>query len=451
MIGMISRVLACAAIGSAFLAFASLATADSATDWKCTATTEVPIDERIAACTSVLDSGKFGQQGAIRAHFNRAAAYNRKGEYDHAIADYDELIRLYPQNMYAYYCRAYSYYQLGDYDHALADYDRVIWLSPRNLRAYYSRGVTHVKMGSFDRAIADYSKVIEFKSDPSGAIAGADGAYYHGGDLAPASSSQAVPSNSTYAAAYLARGAAQSRKGNSEDAIADYERAMQLDPNYRVAYVYRAAEYRAKRDLTRGMADCDRAASLEPKDVYTHICRGLTYLAMGDSERANTACDRAIELDPKVAGLYRPCAMAQLQAGSPAKAVTYLDRSKELDPKDSYTALWREIAARRSNAPSTLSDATAKLDMTKWPAPVIRLFLGTTTADEVLHAAEDPDPIKKKGQICEANFFTAEVALQRGVMEEARRLFALALADCPPTFVEAQAAAVELKALGVNP
>jgi lipoprotein NlpI len=172
---------------------------------------------------------------------------------------------------------------------------------------------------------------------------------------------------------------------------------------------------------------------------------------MGDSERAVTACDRAIELNPKMAGLYRPCAMAQLQAGSPAKAVIYLDRSKELDPKDGYTALWREIAGWRGNAPGTLLGATAKLDMTKWPAPVIRLLLGTMTADEVLHAADDPDPVRKKGQVCEANFFTGELALHRGVKEEARRLFGLALADCPPMFVEAQAAAAELKALGASP
>ncbi|MHC2626820.1 lipoprotein NlpI [Bradyrhizobium huanghuaihaiense] len=254
-----------------------------------------------------------------------------------------------------------------------------------------------------------------------------------------------------YKAAYLARGEAHSRKGNADGAMSDYDQAIQIDPTYRAAYVYRATEYRAARDLMRAMADCDRAASLDPKDVYPYVCRGLTYQAMGDSERAVAACDRAIELAPKAAGIYRPCAMVQLQAGFPAKAVTYLDRSREIDPKDSYTALWREIAARRGNAASTLADATAKLDMTKWPAPVIRLFLGTTSADDVLHAADDPDPIKKKGQICEANFFTAELALQRGVTQEARRLFGLSLADCPPAFVEAQAAAAELKALGVNP
>ena len=143
--------------------------------------------------------------------------------------------------------------------------------------------------------------------------------------------------------------------------------------------------------------------------------------------------------------------MAQLQARSPAKSIAYFDRSKEFDPKDPYTAIWREIAGWRANAPGTLSEAIEKLDMTKWPAPVVQLLLGTMTPVKALSAADDPDPVKKKGQVCEANFFTAELALQRGVKEDARRLFGLALADCPPTFMESQAAVAELKALGVNP
>jgi lipoprotein NlpI len=252
-------------------------------------------------------------------------------------------------------------------------------------------------------------------------------------------------------AAYLARGVAQSKKRNIDGAISDYERALALDPGYPPAYVYRAGAYRAKHELARAMDDCDRAVALGPKDPNAYMCRTFTYLAMGEPQRAVASCDLAIERAPKAAGQYRMCAMAQLQAGSPGQAIAYLDQSRELDPKEPYDAIWREIAGWRNNAPATLPEATAKLDMTKWPGPVIRLMLGTMTADEVHGAADDPDPIKKKGQICEANFFTAEFALRHGVKEEARRLFRLALADCPPTFVEAQAAAAELKALDTSP
>ncbi|MBB4368665.1 tetratricopeptide (TPR) repeat protein [Bradyrhizobium sp. cir1] len=448
MFGMMSRALAGAATALTVLAIAFPTIADPATDWKCNAITEVPTDERIQACTSVLDSGKFGERGTISAYFNRAGAYSKKGAFELAVADYSELIRLYPRNMYAYYNRAYSYYQLGEIDRAIADYGEVIKANPKDQRAYYSRAVTYAKKGDFDLAIADYTRAIELKLDPSAATAGA---YYSGGDLAPTAPGPSSQFNPLHLAAYLARGVAKSKQGNIDGAISDYESALALNPGYPPAYVYRAGAYRAKHDLARAMDDCDRAVAFGPKDPNAYICRSVTALALGDPRRAVAACDLAIERAPKAAGLYRYRAVAHLQAGSPAGAIADLDRSLELEPRDPYSAIWREIAGQRGNVPTTLSDATAKLDMTKWPAPVIRLLLGTTTADEVLHAADDPDPIKKKGQICEANFFTAELALQRGVKEEAQRLFGLALADCPPTFVEAQAAAAELKALGVNP
>jgi lipoprotein NlpI len=141
----------------------------------------------------------------------------------------------------------------------------------------------------------------------------------------------------------------------------------------------------------------------------------------------------------------------QLHAGSFDKSLADLHQSLELDPRDAYTAMWREIVARRGSQPSRLADTTAQLDMTKWPAPVVRMFLGETTPEAVLAAAQDSDPQVQKSQRCEANFFAGELALQRGSKEEAARLFGLAATDCPKTFIEWSAANVELKALGTNP
>src|SRR5262245_53502370 len=119
------------------MVLASPARAEATADWKCNAQTEVPPDERIAACTSVLDQGKYGRPALIRAYFNRAAAYRKKGEFERAAADYSALIELYPANMYAYMCRAYSYFHSGDFDRAIADFDRTIQLNPRSRYAYY--------------------------------------------------------------------------------------------------------------------------------------------------------------------------------------------------------------------------------------------------------------------------------------------------------------------------
>jgi lipoprotein NlpI len=95
--------------------------------------------------------------------------------------------------------------------------------------------------------------------------------------------------------------------------------------------------------------------------------------------------------------------------------------------------------------------ASSQLDMTKWPAPIVGLFLGQMTPAAVLAAADDPDATKKKGQVCEANFFSGEQSLIKGANAEAIRLFRLAASDCPDNFPEWYAAKAELKALGAAP
>ena len=126
-----------------------------------------------------------------------------------------------------------------------------------------------------------------------------------------------------------------------------------------------------------------------------------------------------------------------------------VNQASELDPKDAYSALWVDIVGQRNNVPSRLSQAIAKIDMTAWPAPVIRMFLGQMTPAAVLAAADDPNSTKKAGQVCEANFYTGELALRKGTKDEATRLFRLAATNCPKAFDEWFPANAEFKALGV--
>jgi len=85
--------------------------------------------------------------------------------------------------------------------------------------------------------------------------------------------------------------------------------------------------------------------------------------------------------------------------------------------------------------------------MTKWPAPVIRLFLGQMTPEAVLAASDDRNAKTKQGQVCEANFYSGELALQQDKKQDAARLFRVAAADCAKSFGEWSDANAELKAL----
>ena len=66
----------------------------------------------------------------------------------------------------------------------------------------------------------------------------------------------------------------------------------------------------------------------------------------------------------------------------------------------------------------------------------------------MLAAADDPNPKTRDRQVCEANFYGGELALQRGDKGEATERLRQAAARCPKAFFEYTAANVELKTLG---
>ncbi len=158
----------------------------------------------------------------------------------------------------------------------------------------------------------------------------------------------------------------------------------------------------------------------------------------------------AIKKDPKDDDAYFHRGIAKFFAGALAPARADIAQANKLDPKYAYYALWIDIVDKRAKAPSELPQAMDQVDMTKWPAPVIQMFLGESTPAAVLAAANDPDPKTKLGQVCEANFYSGELALQQGEKQEATRLFQVAANGCPKEFVEGPAAKDELAALNLD-
>jgi tetratricopeptide (TPR) repeat protein len=61
--------------------------------------------------------------------------YDRKGEYDKAIADYTKYIQLRPNDDSAYNNRGVAYKNKGDYDKAIADYEAALRIDPNHTNA----------------------------------------------------------------------------------------------------------------------------------------------------------------------------------------------------------------------------------------------------------------------------------------------------------------------------
>jgi lipoprotein NlpI len=199
-------------------------------------------------------------------------------------------------------------------------------------------------------------------------------------------------------------------------------------------------------------ADYLQTVRLDSKAPDVRTNRGTNKeLSKSELSQVIVYYNAAIKHDPKDDDAYFHRGVAKYFAGALPQALADLTQASKIDPAYAYYALWIDIVDKRSNAESRLPQAIAHFDMKKWPAPVIHMFLGKTTPQAVLAAADDRDATTKRGQLCEANFYIGELALQQGDKTEATRLFRLAAAGCPHEFVEGPSANAELEALGATP
>jgi lipoprotein NlpI len=291
--------------------------------------------------------------------------------------------------------------------------------APNEIRAifYIYRGRSYRAKGDIDRAIADFDAAI--KLDAKGTH-------------------------------FFTRGNAYSAKGDGARAIADYSEAIRLDPKDASAHYNRGERFRDRGDIDRAIADYDVAIALgaTPRRLYA---RAESYRTKRDYGRAIADYSAAIKLSPDAGTLYFDRGRSYLFSSDAGAALADLTRANEIAPHVPYGALWREIAARRAHAPTSLAQSAKPLDMSRWPAPIIRLYLGDMTADAVLADAAKSDPDARDLHLCEARFYIAELSLLRDAKAEATDLFRRVVNECRRAVVEWESAKAELAALGVAP
>ena len=88
-------------------------------------------DIQISGCTAIIDAGTADSRTLARIYFRRALAYDDKSEFALAIRDYNEVIRLNPDDATALNNRALDLAILGrDLEQALIDSNRAVSLEP---------------------------------------------------------------------------------------------------------------------------------------------------------------------------------------------------------------------------------------------------------------------------------------------------------------------------------
>ncbi len=181
--------------------------------------------------------------------------------------------------------------------------------------------------------------------------------------------------------------------------------------------------------------------------------RALLHLRRDDPESAiadlNRGLPRAGESTPN---FYKRRGQAMMYAGRPADAARDFAQAASID-KDGEAALfarlWQLSALARANQPipAELQESVKRDAGGAWPRPLLALFTGARTPEQVLAAVATKTGDERLMAECEAHFYIGQWHLYRGDRAAARASFQRAIDTRVLLYVEFELAPLELKRL----
>jgi len=151
----------------------------------------------------------------------------------------------------AYLRRGDQYSEIRDFDHAIADYSQAIRLKPNYPEAYNNRGLSYSLFGKIDmpKAIADFSQAIKLRPD--------------------------------YPYAFNNRGVAYMASGYPDEALSDFNHAIQLQPDFPQAYGNRGNAYLREGHIALAIHDFYRAGKISVGLIAILFCITLILAFLG--------------------------------------------------------------------------------------------------------------------------------------------------------------------------
>jgi len=368
-------------------------------------------------------------------HQARAIEFFNKKEYESAILEYTEAVRLKPKNPAFLTLRALAYLGKNEYDLALQDCNESLQLDPDQIVALQTRGKIYATQKEYDLAIGSYDKALQL--------------------------------NALSVEAFMRRGMAYADKRDYDRAIREYDDALFIwqktqkpgeaaSPDFVAARIFRlrGMAHGSKSKYDRALQDYEESIRLYLKSPKSFFLRGIAFHMKAQFDHAISACDEAIRLDPDFGIAYRIRGQAYWGGGNPAAASKDFLHYLSLNTLDAYGVLWlhlvREKLTPGSHNNDELATNAAKLDQSKWPFHLISFYLGQISANQLRAiAARDDTPATStfstpQEREAETAFYLGEAALFRGDLAEAISLLSLA-ANCDFNYFEKPQAAAELE------
>jgi Tfp pilus assembly protein PilF len=152
----------------------------------------------------------------------------------------------------------------------------------------------------------------------------------------------------TEAQAVTTRAQTLARSGKTEEALAGFNNAIEIDPNNADALYGRGLLYQGEKQHQSAVDDFTAANGLRPQQAEPLLGRAISYLALDKIREAVADLDEAAQADPQNVQIWTTRGLAYERLGEKAKAAESYGRAINLHPKDDAARIGFARVAGRS-------------------------------------------------------------------------------------------------------
>src|SRR5262249_7176611 len=108
------------------------------------------LGETIDKTSAAIKSGKLSGPDLARSSFLRSGALSNLGQFEKALADANEALKLTPNAPAALACRAYVFFGAGEFERSVADYSKAVALGDVEAKIRQERGIARFYAGKLE-------------------------------------------------------------------------------------------------------------------------------------------------------------------------------------------------------------------------------------------------------------------------------------------------------------
>lgn len=238
----------------------------------------------------------------------RGVARQNMGLDSLAITDYQQALKLLPENKGMLYNMALAMESVKDFDNAESVFNSLLDSHPGFDGGYLGRAKLYLAKKDTIAAIKDIDKALEInKNAVNGYLMRADIAINRNQDYtqAAADMDEAIRLQPKVPGYFINRAFIRYRLDDYFGAMSDYDYALQLDPLNFVALYNRALLRMEVHDYNKAIDDLTQVIGMRPQEYRALYNRAVLYREIGDMKNALKDVDRVIEGIPGFAlGYY---------------------------------------------------------------------------------------------------------------------------------------------------